>query len=943
MLPSGTVTLLFTDIENSSALWDRAPDAMRTALARHDRIIVDAISGHHGFVVKNKGDGFFAVFGSAIDAIGAALDAQHGITSEAWSDDTGTIRVRMALHTGTIDHHDGDYFGPPVNRVARIEASAHGGQTLLSSSTAELVRAHLPHDVTMKDLGVHRLRGLARPEHIYQLTASALPGVFPPLRTLDTSQTNLPLASTSFVGRTEELSEIAGLLANPDCRLLTLLGPGGIGKTRLAIETAKQLRSVYPNGAHFVPLAPIREPDHIIPTVAEALRLTIDTNSSDLTPKDQLLDFLADQSALMVLDNFEQVVEGAGLVAEVLGQAPNLRVLVTSRRKLGLQGEWTYEVPPLPYPTNGEEPATYPAVRLFLDRARQADTTFEPSRPDWDNIRRVCRLVDGLPLAIELAAAWTSLLSCSEIAHEIEANLDFLSTTMQDVPERHRSARAVFNWSWNLLPSHPKDAYRELSVFRGGFDRQAASTVAGATIADLAELTNRSLIHRDDTGRFSLHQMLQQFAATRLHEDPDVEIEVRNRHARFFAALADAHSGDLNGPKVLDALATIRADIDNIRSAVEWSMVRLPESETVTLLRTLSRFYGVHNPHEGQREFARLAAAFTAGRTFAEAVLHPAYVTALSHEMLIASFSGHSDVSEEQAEQVLDATRSLGLDLEEAICLYGFGVRQAFREDWDAARLTLQRVVALARTLGDTTVLGGGLLWLGWVDLEDGDPVAAENEFSESLAVFRESDDVWGTAYALSKMGLIADANHDYLTALQRHLEGFETFRRLDDAAGQGYTLSRASMSAYALGGYEAAMRYGLEGLEHFEKVGHRWGVAASLGRVGYAALGVGDVADARHRFTEALRKATDAGFTNLVLFAIIGLGGVLAAEGSTERAAELLMFGLGHPATPAIYRDIGQPLLDNALASLPDDRRAAAKRRAADLDLDDVVRRLLT
>ncbi|HDK45341.1 MAG TPA: adenylate/guanylate cyclase domain-containing protein, partial [Actinobacteria bacterium] len=377
MLTSETMTLLFTDIEGSSEMWDRSPSAMADALARHDELITDAIVGHGGHIVKNKGDGFFAAFASAPDAVRAVVEAQRGIQAEPWSPEVGNVRVRMALHTGTVEFHDGDYLGASVNRVARIEGAAHGGQVLISASTRELVQDQLSDDVDIVDLGEHRLRGLSRPERIYQLTTRDLPSEFATLRTLDTSETNLPVPPTSFVGRTEELSEIDRLLANPDCRLLTLLGPGGIGKTRLAIEVAKRLGSAYPNGAHFVPLAPITSPDRIVPAVAEALRLTIDTHTSDLAPKDQLLDFLTNQSALMVMDNFEQVVEGAGLVAEVLGQAPKLRVLVTSRRRLGLQGEWTYEVPSLPYPTNGEDASTYPAVRLFVERARQADPTFE--------------------------------------------------------------------------------------------------------------------------------------------------------------------------------------------------------------------------------------------------------------------------------------------------------------------------------------------------------------------------------------------------------------------------------------------------------------------------------------------------------------------------------------------------------------------------------------
>ncbi|GBD84460.1 putative HTH-type transcriptional regulator/MT0914 [bacterium BMS3Abin02] len=941
MLTSETMTLLFTDIEGSSEMWDRSPSAMADALARHDELITDAIVGHGGHIVKNKGDGFFAAFASAPDAVRAVVEAQRGIQAEPWSPEVGNVRVRMALHTGTVEFHDGDYLGASVNRVARIEGAAHGGQVLISASTRELVQDQLSDDVDIVDLGEHRLRGLSRPERIYQLTTRDLPSEFATLRTLDTSETNLPVPPTSFVGRTEELSEIDRLLANPDCRLLTLLGPGGIGKTRLAIEVAKRLGSAYPNGAHFVPLAPITSPDRIVPAVAEALRLTIDTHTSDLAPKDQLLDFLTNQSALMVMDNFEQVVEGAGLVAEVLGQAPKLRVLVTSRRRLGLQGEWTYEVPSLPYPTNGEDASTYPAVRLFVERARQADPTFEPT-PEWVDVRRICHLVQGLPLAIELAAAWTPVLACKEIADEIEANLDFLTTTLQDVPARHRSARAVFDWSWNLLPPRLRDIYRQLSVFRGGFDRRAASDVAGATVSDLAELSSRSLVHREGTGRFSLHQMLQQFAAMQLQSDRVVEKEVMTRHARYFARLLEENRERLAGPEVLNALPLLMADMDNIRAATEWVTAHLPEAETVPFLRNLSRLFRVHHSHEGADTFAEISETLASGKTKDELAHDAAYLTATVQMSFIGSFTDRYAMSEERMLELRDAARRLGLREEEVLSIYGLGVSQVFREEWESARPTLESAVALARDLEDDIMIGAGLLWLGWVNLENGDPATAEAQFAESLDTFRNRGDIWGTAYALSKMALIADAKRDYTTALQHHLECFDTFSKLGDIGGQGYTLSRASMSSYALGDYGAAMRYGEESLDRFEQVGHRWGLSGALGRIGYAALGLGDVATARSRFKAGLERASEAGYTNLVLFAVIGLGSVLAAEGSVDEAAEILTFALNHPATPAIYRDIGQPLLDDVLSSLPESRRAAAQQRATDLDLDDATTRLL-
>jgi class 3 adenylate cyclase len=409
--PTGTVTFLFTDIEGSTKLWEHDATAMEAALVRHDEILKGAIEERDGYVFKTVGDAFCCAFPTAPEALDAAIETQRRLLSEAWKE-SGTIRVRMALHTGAAEERDGDYFGPPVKRVARLLSAAHGGQVLLSLPTQELVRDQLPSGTSLRYLGEHRLKDLFRPERVFQLLAPELPSEFPPLRSLDAYRNNLPLQPTPLVGREQEVPEVCNLLRSGETRLLTLTGPGGTGKTRLALQAAADLLEDFPDGTFFAPLATLTEADLFISAVAESLGVR---ETGEQALDESLKEYLGERQLLLLLDNFEQVLEAAPTITELLTAAPELQVLTTSRAPLGLYGEHEFPVPPLSMPDLERPPplerlTQYSAVGLFVERARAVKPDFEVTNESAPAVAEICVRLDGLPLAIELAAARIKML-----------------------------------------------------------------------------------------------------------------------------------------------------------------------------------------------------------------------------------------------------------------------------------------------------------------------------------------------------------------------------------------------------------------------------------------------------------------------------------------------------------------------------------------------------
>jgi predicted ATPase/class 3 adenylate cyclase len=583
-LPAGTVTFLLTDIQGSTRLWETVPDAMETALERHNRLVAGAIEDHGGVVVTSRGEGdsFFAVFASAVAAVDAAGACQLALNREPWP--TGAaLRVRMGLHTGEAHVQDGDYADhAPINRCARVKAAAHGGQVLVTKTTRDLVEGRMEGGFGLKRLGEFRLRDLAEPELIYQLTHADLPADFPPIHTLgERGPRPLPVSTTSLVGRGQAIGEVVGLLARPGVRLVTLTGPGGVGKTRLALAVGERAGARFGSSIVFIPLAGVTAPELVVGGIGRAVGADLAGTGA---PLQALADQLGDGAWLLILDNLEQVTGAGRDLDELLARCPGVVILATSRTALGLRAEREYPVPPLPLPVGPladhagmplEELMASPAVALFVDRARAVRYDFALTEGNAASVVAICRRLEGLPLAIELAAARTRLLDPGALLDRLAASLDALGTGTVDLPERQRTLRATVEWSVGLLTDAERSLLEVMAVFVDGWTIQAASQVAGLDedrALELSEaLARHSLVYLDSTElgpRSRMLETVREFVAERLAARPDAA-EVARRHAQYYRALAEranrrAGQGEWAG--------WLQAEAGNLAAAVRWHL-----------------------------------------------------------------------------------------------------------------------------------------------------------------------------------------------------------------------------------------------------------------------------------------------------------------------------------------------------------------------------------
>ena len=919
-LPTGTVTFLFTDIEGSTRLWDAFPEEMRIALSTHDEVVAAAIERSGGHIVKNTGDGIFAAFASAVSAAEAAVEAQKRITEAAWPDVVGGLGVRMALHTATIEPQGGDYHGPDVNRVARIEAAAHGGQILMSATTAALVSGNLPHDWATADLGTHLLRGLSEPEHIRQLTVPGMRSAFPPLRTSSMLDTRLPEPATAFVGRRGEIEELAGMLADTGTRLVTLVGPGGIGKTRLSIEAARAASERQGVPAHFFSLEGIRATSDVVKALGDSVGFVFDIHISGQIPeKTQLFDRLRAQPLLLLLDNLEHLDDIGDLVSEMIDRIPALTVLATSRRQLDLSSEWRYEVRGLDVASSDD------AVELFANAAKRAGAEVDLAGPGRDTIVGLCERLGGMPLAIELAAAWAGMLSPEEIAAEIDKDLELLEASTRDTPDRHRSVRTVFDHSWGRLDEDLRTTYARLSVFEAPFDREAAAAVAGATLPTLMRLAKQSLITRSAPDHYALHPLLRQLASEHLGSERD---EVEERYARYFFAFlhdrGEALGGSLEMMSVRDEVAE---QLGHLRAVSDRWIDRFTDAEVVSVLAVLNDFYFLHSWVDGVSHFERLVARLERRETADT----PDALPNLWARLFLTSHSVSFVTPDELA---------AGLDpLEESVRRHGGpllarwlvekGIELTLRNDFEGSIPLFEQAMDLqpdGRAEYNTELYA----WFGWANLQLGRLDDATRIFTRGLELTVDAHHSLGEAFLLSKSGLAADSAGDHDRALRLHHEGREIFVKAGDVGGQGYTLSRLSWTHYLKGEFEQARRYALEGLAKFEEINHRWGICVSYGRLGLAEIEQGRLAEAADHFLVCLDRATESGLVEQQHYALTGIGRALAKAGRWPEALAVLRHEVAAERNP--YREFAEKGLELA------ERADLAAPNAEPLDFDELA-----
>jgi predicted ATPase/class 3 adenylate cyclase len=853
-LPTGTVTFLFTDIEGSTQLWEQHPHAMQRALARHDAILVDAITAHSGVVVKCTGDGLLAAFPEALQALTAALSVQRAFQAEDWGR-IGPLRVRMALHSGAAEVRNRDYFGPTLNRAARLLAVGHGGQVLLSRTTVELVRDHLPDDVTLRDLREQHLKDLSRPEHIFQLITPDLPAGFPPLNTLDSRRTNLPAQPTPLIGRDQEVIAVRELLRQVEKRLVTLTGPGGTGKTRLALQVAAEALDDFADGVWFVDLAPISDVELVIATIMQTIGLK---EVAGQPPLEQLKAYLRDKQVLLVLDNFEQVVAAAPRVAELLAAAPQLKVLVTSRVVLRLRGEQEYAVPPLALPGPKQLPplealSQYAAVELFIQRAQNVKPDFQVTNANAPAVAEICARLDGLPLAIELAAARSKLFAPELLLKRLEQRLSVLTGGPRDLPVRQQTIRNTIDWSYTLLADGEKQLFARLGIFVGGCTLESAEAVCyldGAPPMDVVEgiaaLVDKSLLRQvpgaDDEPRFVMLETIREYAREHLEQSKEAE-QVKRQHAHYFLNLAELAESYLYGSTQGVWLDRLEAEHGNLRATLEWSQATGDAELGLRLAVALERFWWVRGFSSEGRRWLKAGLARSSG--------------------------------------ALASTR--------AKALFVAGEFAISQTDYTAARAMFEASIALFREVGDKPGIANALTGLGWIAFRGGDYSLARACFEESLPLFREVSDIHGLAMALGTYGYITDGLGDATAARASAEESQTLLRETGNQAYLAEPLTILGNVARRQADYDAARAHYDEGLALWRETRDKPGIAEGHRNLGALARAQGEYVRAAAHFVESLTIESELGHKPHIPACLEGLAWVAGEQGQPKQAAQLL------------------------------------------------------
>ena len=823
-LPTGTVTFLFTDIEGSTRLLEARPEAYRAALAWHDAIIRGAVAAHGGIIFQTRGDGLCAAFASPVEAARAALDAQCALRDEAWVD-AGPLKSRMSLHTGEVECQDGEYFGQPLHRCARLMDSAHGGQVVLSAAAATLAGESLPPGAGLKDLGEHRLRDIARPERIYQLTLDGLPSDFPPLRTLTLIPNNLPTQVTAFIGREQQIQSVRDMLLRPDTRLVTLTGPGGTGKTRLALQVAADLAGTFADGIYFVPLASVTDPDLVPFSIAQALGVREAAGRSIVA---LLTDTLRQKQLLLMLDNFEQVVDAAPIVAELLLAAPQLRLLVTSRAALRLYGEREYPVPPLDLPdrrseTSATHVAQFEAVRLFVDRASAARPDFALDDGNAADVAEICQRLDGLPLAIELAAARIRALTPGAMLQRMERRRPLLTGGARDLPARQRTLRDTIAWSYDLLEPDEMTLFRRLAVFRGCTlesaetvcagepTRPGATTIAlpplGLDVLDgIESLAEKSLLRREEApdGQpwYRMLETVREYALERLEECGEADV-VHRRHALAAVRFAESAEDDIYGPEQALWFARVDQEHDNLRAALDWCEERGYAEPALRICVALWWFWSRHgHVQEGRERLASVLARFPLGPSSQRVELRAKALYGLG---LLASSQGDFRAARAALEEGLSLRRAVGNAIGVLNSLEGLGTILCFGGAYDAARQYLEEALDLARRLGQDLHYASALNTLGNVYYELGEFEIARRYFAESHLFLKDDPEHSGSIFSLAAVAL-AQGNLDEAEALMA--EALDRYRQIGNPRVEALGLATLGGVAIARGEYVRAYVY---------------------------------------------------------------------------------------------------------------------------------------
>jgi predicted ATPase/class 3 adenylate cyclase len=865
-LPSGTVTLLFTDIEGSTQRWDRDRALMQEAVRRHDALMQTAIAAHDGYVFKTIGDAFCAAFTRPEDAVAAMLAAQQMLAAEDFSAVDG-LRVRAAIHTGTADERDGDYFGPTVNRVARLLAVAHGGQVVVSGSTAPLVRGVMPEGTELRDLGSHRLKDLVEPEHVWQLSIETLQTEFPALRSLDARPNNLPIQSTTFVGREQDIADVTELLERH--RLLTLVGSGGVGKTRLALHVGAELLDRYADGVWFVDLAPISDPELVSSVTAQALGMR---QQQGQRLDEAIAHWLKPKKLLVIFDNCEHVVEWAAqLVASILTTAPQVAILATSRQALDIAGETAHRLPSLPLPADvagltADEALRYGAIVLFVNRAMAVDTRFALTDTTAPIVAEICRHLDGIPLAIELAAARVKVLSIPTLAQRLDERFRILTGGSRDALPRQKTLSALIDWSYDLLTPRERQLFARLGVFAGGFGLEAATNICGGedlneidTLDLLSSLTDKSLVVADTSGATERYRLLESTAAYALEKlsAAGQREALACRHAEYFRDQAHAASERYGTGSTFAWRAEVALELDNYRAALAWALTR---------------------GNDGVLGGA-VAGAFSAFWGHAGLAIEGRYWIRLALERV------------SEAEQPRIAAR---LWLALSALSYGHGSHAA-----------AERAIQLYASLGDARWTARAQQYLAFSLLQMGRLDEAKATIEQALATSRARGDTLNVAGCLGVQTSVERLRGDFGAGRALLTQAVAAWKALGNDAGIANVLSNLAELEFADGHPQQALRAANEALEIDARGMHATNIAIGHNNSAAYLIALDDLTAARDSAREGLRAARQTRYENYIAAALQHLALLAGLGGDARRGAQLLGYVDAQYGALGIQRDI--------------------------------------
>lgn len=834
--------------------------------------------------------------------------------------------------------------GCSLSLIFKIEAD----ERRPSRQVAELLAKHLEIPSDQRDLFLK----VARQEKAVDETGSL--STLSETMHVPTSQhispnLHLPLPLTSIIGREHELRSISQQIRDPLCRLLTLTGPGGVGKTRLALEVAHGLNDSFKNGAHFVSLVGTSTSDFIIPAIADQLGFGF-SGTTDL--KVQLFNYLSEKDILLVLDNLEHLLDGIELLDELLEHTPQVKVLTTSREQLNLRAEWIFEVQGLPVSSHLQlsDLQSNSAVALFIQRAKQANASFTPSAENLSAITRICQLVEGLPLGLELAAAWMRVMAVSEVVHEIERSMDFLTTAARDVPQRHRSMRAVFDYSWRLLSDAERRVLRRLSVFRGGFSRESAEQVSGAALPLLSALMDKSLVRRNESGRYDLHELLRQYAASQLQAEPDEERKVHFRHSAYYLSLLEARKPVLQSRRQRDALAELSPETDNIRAA--WN--EAVSNRRLDLIRraawSLWYMYELRTYfQEGETLIKRsldmtrawLAESEFKGSSTERARAKGTLGALIAHQAFFCFRQGRNIESQRLFEESITLLKPLNEPSALAYAMGHYGILRSLQGAYEEAVRNTTTGIELSRSIHDRWQEGLYTTFLGMATDDQGKYDDAYRLFSEAMQICRSLGDPRLISLAAGYLGQTAHTLGRVEEVPDLLREGLQAAAETHDRFGIALAGVRMAMAAQSRGSGSEARRMLKESIKHFREAGDTWFLSHALNLEGKIAFASGEYTQARESFIEAGKFAFTSQAIPMLLDALAGLATLDAQMGKPEQALEWAIYILSHPSSTQDTRKRTEKLRDELELQIRPQQIEASLSHAQTLSLDILVQEL--